>query len=415
MKESGAHPSAPDRPLRRVLLLADESADWRVAGLRQLDRLVLSLQEFARAHSAIDVCVYWDLPATARASAPLDVGFLPDLNFCENSADFLHDERAFDLVLSTRLFLQRQSLPSLLAHLPAVAHDGAANWSDLARDGEAALPDSAGDETQPWQHLKSRRDIPACERAFLRGHGKSQDGMVSRHLNRRISRAISRGLLKLPITPNAWSVSIFVLPLIASFAFLRGTYVGFIVGCAVFQLYSILDGCDGEIARAKFLQTEFGRRLDSFLDLVGNLLLAITLGFGLARYSLGSHTLDLFYIGEGIATAVLIVLSEGIVFVRRTRSPARTLMTTKWNGALYQRHHEFLERSGILVLGERFVFWLVQLTKRDMAMLAFLLLAIIGWPQVILHLLFVVAGINSALAGNAYLRPVPARLAPEAT
>ena len=33
--------------LRRVLILADESADWMVAGLRQLDRLALSIDEFA--------------------------------------------------------------------------------------------------------------------------------------------------------------------------------------------------------------------------------------------------------------------------------------------------------------------------------------------------------------------------------
>jgi hypothetical protein len=36
-------------PLSRVVILADESANWRVAGLRQLDRLVLCLDEFAKA------------------------------------------------------------------------------------------------------------------------------------------------------------------------------------------------------------------------------------------------------------------------------------------------------------------------------------------------------------------------------
>jgi len=39
--------NAEARTLRRVLVLADESADWMVAGLRQLDRLSLSLNEFA--------------------------------------------------------------------------------------------------------------------------------------------------------------------------------------------------------------------------------------------------------------------------------------------------------------------------------------------------------------------------------
>jgi hypothetical protein len=33
--------------VRRVLILADESADWMVAGLRQLERLALSIDECA--------------------------------------------------------------------------------------------------------------------------------------------------------------------------------------------------------------------------------------------------------------------------------------------------------------------------------------------------------------------------------
>jgi hypothetical protein len=79
------------------------------------------------------------------------------------------------------------------------------------------------------------------------------------------------------------------------------------------------------------------------------------------------------------------------------------------NGALYQRHHEWVERSGILALGENVAWWLLVLTKRDMALLAFLVLAIVGWPAAILHLLLGVGAINSALAGNAFFRaPAPA-------
>ena len=33
----------------RVVILGDESANWQIAGLRQLDRLVLGLDEFAKA------------------------------------------------------------------------------------------------------------------------------------------------------------------------------------------------------------------------------------------------------------------------------------------------------------------------------------------------------------------------------
>ena len=404
--------NAAPRALRRVLILADQSADWRVAGLRQLDRLALSLQEFADRHGAMEVAIFWDSGAHARTGSSREMASLPALTFVPVE-DFVQDERGVDLVLTTHWFLHRQSLPQLVAEIPALERKADLSWAEEAGQANAALR-RAGDVHPAWRFLAHENEIPACERAFLRGHGKSQDGLVSRYLNRRVSRAVSRGLLKFPITPNAWSVAIFALPLIASLIFLRGSYGAFVLGCLIFQLYSMLDGCDGEIARAKFLQTEFGRRLDSFLDLVGNLLLALCLGLGLSRQAHGSASYDWLFAVEGIAAAALIALSEGIVFARRTRTPADALTTTKWNGMLYRRHHEFLERSGILLLGERFAFWLVQLTKRDMALLAFVLLALVGWPQAILHLLFTVAGISSILAGNAYLRPMPARLAPEA-
>jgi phosphatidylglycerophosphate synthase len=216
---------------------------------------------------------------------------------------------------------------------------------------------------------------------------------------------LSRWLLKLPLAPNTWSLLIFSLPICASIFLCRGTYWGFLIGCAIFQLYSILDGCDGEIARAKFLQTEFGRRLDSICDLAGNMLFALCLGIGLAR---SAPHLNWFYLVEGIAAAALTITSEGIVFLRRSRAESAP-SAGRFHGALYQRHHEFFERSGILFIGENFAWWLVQLTKRDMAMLAFLLLAAVGLPAWNLHLLFVVGAISSALAGNAFLRqPAPA-------
>jgi len=421
---NGRDGAAKTRPLRRVLILADESANWKVAGLTQLDRLALTLQEFAEADALprrLEVCVYWrsDIaPQDRRLPGDPRLRYL-ELN--DKAAAFLREDEPIDLVLSTHVFLFRESVGPLLAGVPAPAHGGAMDgdaWQNLDRrlHSDLAAVASRKATPPPWRVLAARDEIPACERAFLRGNGKSQDGLVSRHLNRRVSRFISRGLLKLPLTPSTWSLLIFVLPILAAWEFTRGSYAGFVIGAAIFQLYSILDGCDGEIARAKFMQTEFGRRLDSFLDLIGNMLLALSLGLGLARHSAALRVDDWFYLTEGIATAILIATSEGIVFIRRSRGEnVPSTVVGRWNGALYQRHHEFLERSGILFLGDKFAWWLVQLTKRDMAMLGFLILAIVAWPAGILHLQFLVAGLSSALAGNAFLRqPAPA-LAPEAS
>src|SRR5438045_9417261 len=106
---------------------------------------------------------------------------------------------------------------------------------------------------------------------------------VSRILNRPISRLITHFLLKFPIHPNAWTVSIFVLPLIACVFLVRGDYVSVVIGAAIFQAFSILDGCDGEIARAKNLESKFGERMDYLCDFMASRLYVLDLGLGLHR------------------------------------------------------------------------------------------------------------------------------------
>src|SRR5204862_3331763 len=121
-----------------------------------------------------------------------------------------------------------------------------------------------------------------------------------------ISRRITRFLVKFPIHPNGWTISIFVLPLIACVFLVRGNYISIIIGAAIFQAFSILDGCDGEIARAKNLESKFGERLDYFCDFVASLLYVLALGLGLHRST------------EGIVCAVLITANE--CFLRAGRS-----------------------------------------------------------------------------------------------
>jgi hypothetical protein len=60
--------------------------------------------------------------------------------------------------------------------------------------------------------------------------------------------------------------------------------------------------------------------------------------------------------------------------------------------------------SGLLNFGEKFVWWLFQLTKRDMAMVVFLLLALVGLAQWILNLWTIVAGASLVLSAVAVIR-----------
>ena len=218
---------------------------------------------------------------------------------------------------------------------------------------------------------------------------KPQDGFVSRFLNRPISRRVTSILLKFPLRPNTWTISIFVLPLIASVFFLRGDYVSVVIGAAIFQLFSVLDGCDGEIARAKNLESKFGERLDYLCDFAASLLYVLALGLGLHRSS------------EGIVCAILITTNELLLRAGKSKT---SVVSSTFHESFYTRHRAMIGHSGLLNLGERFVWWLFQLTKRDMAILVFLLLALLGLADWILNLWTVVAGASLILSTIALIR-----------
>jgi len=190
------------------------------------------------------------------------------------------------------------------------------------------------------------------------------------------------------------------MPIVASLTLLSGTYWSFLWGLVLFQIFSVLDGCDGEIARAKFLESERGRRLDDLFDILSNILLVVGLGVGLSRQAVITGHSGWLYAVEGLVTAALISVNE---FYLVTRKPGTVEEESgSLGGALYPRHRELVKRSGILLFGEKFASWVIQLTKRDVAMLFFVFLGAIGLPALILHLLFAVTAISLALAMKSF-------------
>ena len=370
--------------LRRVLILADESADWEVAGLRQLERIVLCLDEVAT--GIVSVVVSWrpDLEPS-RHWVPKHPR-LTKIRFLTAP-----EPDGYDLVVSTRLFLYRKGVHSLMSEGRASARPTVSgNWISAFSDVQKHIPPRGG----AWEFIPAHDAIGAVETRFLRGSGKSQDGFVSRYLNRPLSRTVTQLLLRSAVTPNAWTWLIFPIPVLAALVMTRGSYWSFVSGLVLFQVFSILDGCDGEIARAKFMESESGRRLDDFFDVLSNLLLVLGLGLGL-RHA-GSH-LGMVYLAEGIVAAVLIAANEWLL----AQAPAAAGGADSLGGTLYPRHRVLVERSGLLAFGEKFAALLIQFTKRDVAILFFVVLALLGFPAVILHLLLVVTGVTLALAWRA--------------
>jgi phosphatidylglycerophosphate synthase len=377
-----------------VVILADESANWNIGGLRQLDRLVLALNELATSISSqrkIDIFIFWR-PDIARYQRwkPDD----PRIARCNFVDGLVVGGR--ERVFNTRLLVKSRGLErfvydSVPLENDATIGDERAVWEKLWERFENACSAFGPRKHESWRYVFDDRDVGRLEGWLLSG-GKSQDGLVSRFLNRPISRMVTRVLLRFPITPNVWTMSIFPLLVIAFFFLRRGDYWGIVAGCSIFQVYSILDGCDGEIARAKNLVSEVGGQLDTLCDTIGNLLLLIGLGLGLRAQNPASGWI---YALEGFLCAALIAMNE---FSLHKTKPEEGLRPSGVSAALYPRHQSLAQHSGLMLLGERNVWWLVQLTKRDVAILFFLALAIAGLPQWILHLSLIVTAITLSLS-----------------
>lgn len=118
-----------------------------------------------------------------------------------------------------------------------------------------------------WIDVDDPVALEKAEIALLENlRNKDNDGPVSRYLNRPVSIRITRQLAKTSVTPNEISVAAFLISVVASILFFFKGYAPLLAGGIIAQFASVVDGCDGEIARLKYMESEFGGWLDAVLD-----------------------------------------------------------------------------------------------------------------------------------------------------
>lgn len=98
--------------------------------------------------------------------------------------------------------------------------------------------------------------------------------------NRRIARALAPAIARTPLTPNQITVLSMLAGILAAYHMARGSRAGMLFGALCLQISYILDDCDGEIARLKSMQSDFGMWLDYVADLVVDFALWIGLTLG---------------------------------------------------------------------------------------------------------------------------------------
>jgi phosphatidylglycerophosphate synthase len=128
---------------------------------------------------------------------------------------------------------------------------------------------------------------------------RESDGFLARHISRRVSRPLSLVLAQTPITPNQVTIMNTLLGLFAAYLLARGSYWHQLAGSLLFVLCVIADGIDGEIARLKLKESNFGHLLDVITDNIVHLAIFLGLGAGLYRSSGDSLYMGLFWLLVG--------------------------------------------------------------------------------------------------------------------
>ena len=117
-----------------------------------------------------------------------------------------------------------------------------------------------------WIDVDDKSDRKNAELLICNKLKKNTDGPVSQILNRPISLRITKVLLKTGITPNQITIFSTIMGLVGASFFFSGEYFYLILGGIIIHIHSIVDGCDGEVARLKLRQSKYGGWLDSVLD-----------------------------------------------------------------------------------------------------------------------------------------------------
>jgi len=226
-----------------------------------------------------------------------------------------------------------------------------------------------------------------AENALLQSLRKSVDGLISRTINRPMSLATTRYLARTTITPNQWTVVTAILGVLGAVVMAQGGYLLLTLGALMVHLSSVLDGCDGELARIKFKSSKIGEWLDTIADDVVNSSMILGLGFGITASTGSQFYATLSIIGWSLYIAYTAVVYHHLI----TRARTGYALDFKW--WFEEGNSQANTMSGKLTALD-----IVKLMlRRDFFVFAFFVLTAVTLPQVALWLAFIGAVITFVL------------------
>jgi phosphatidylglycerophosphate synthase len=327
------------------------SITWIESPVDALDRVADSLHD----HAPNTVIVY--LPGRISFGR-----FVPEL---------VHGSRTAVPVVSYDLRSQRRDG---LARFPLgmLRSRPGLSMAELVSQWEAEGPVENVVQPIPGIEVVDRVSARRAEKALLQSLRKSADGVVAK-VDRYVSLGISRWLMHLPIRPNHVTVLAALLGLVCAMSEARGGYFFMLLGALGFQANSILDGIDGEIARAKLLESRLGQWMDTLADDISNLAFMIGVSIGSYR-TWGSQR----YLVLGGIAATGFILATAFMYhylITRARSGDLNDFAMPWEEGAHGKRQADDAPTGLIARMLNKVKWAV---RRDVYVFLCSLFGLVG-------------------------------------
>lgn len=224
---------------------------------------------------------------------------------------------------------------------------------------------------------------------------------VAKHVNKRLSLPLSSLLARTNLSPNRITVFAFLFSIAGAICFFSPRFFPF--GFACFQINSILDGTDGEVARMNFRCSAFGKKLDVYCDYLTSVLLTVGAFTGYAvlnpeRGIVAGAVLGMFFLSVIGGVWIFAVKKgdtpenfddvEAICHARLKRPQTRA--ESVLSGFLFISHRDFYILTAFLL----------SLAGWFAAIHVFLLIVCASWLALSLHTLTVCVELRGTRAGS---------------
>ncbi len=256
----------------------------KIAGVPFLLRNLFALQKFG-----IKKLVLW-------TEEPMDVGlnkFLEEMKAekrlelswsCERSLSSFSNESSFLVFCGSTLIDEFEPKTKIVRGNMNSLSFFPESLKQISQKKELYFLQSANSE-QPYE-LQNEQDLKEAEDRLLKSGGLNNDSFMDRLVTRFISRQLTRKFLKTSFTPNQITFLSLFVGLVAALCFFVGGYQMGIAGAVLLLLSAWIDCTDGEVARLKFMVSEWGAKFDIIADNIVHCFVFFSIGMGLF-YSTG--------------------------------------------------------------------------------------------------------------------------------